>query len=120
MPWKDIEKQRAAIRRHYYANREIYIKKALKRKKDIRLWLNDVKESSPCVDCNEQYPYYVMDFDHLEGKLYEVNKLINSCSITKLTTEIAKCEVVCSNCHRKRTHSRQIQAKIDVQKDKPA
>lgn len=106
MPWKDIEKQRAAIRRHYYANREMYIKKAMKRKRDIRRWLNDLKEASPCKDCKISYPYYVMDFDHLSDKKYEINKLINSCSMTKIRAEIAKCDIVCSNCHRERTFQR--------------
>jgi hypothetical protein len=108
MPWKDIEKQRAAIRRHYYANRDMYIKKALRRKKDIRLWLNSIKQSTPCKDCNTNYPYYVMDFDHIRDKSEEINRLINSCSMRKLRAEIAKCEVVCANCHRKRTYDRLI------------
>jgi hypothetical protein len=48
-----------------------------------------------------------MDFDHKEGKIkeYELNR------ITQMTTraivrEIEKCDVVCSNCHRERTHQR--------------
>jgi 5-methylcytosine-specific restriction endonuclease McrA len=110
MPWKDKEKQREAIRKHYYANREVYIKKALMRKQTIRKWLNEVKESQPCTDCGVDYPYYVMDFDHIRDKTIEINKLINSCSMTKLKAEIAKCEIVCSNCHRQRTFDRQPKA----------
>lgn len=106
MPWKDIEKQRAAIRKHYYANRETYIKKALQRKKDIRLWLNKLKESTPCVDCKVFYPYYVMDFDHLGDKTSNISRLINTCSMKQINAEIAKCELVCSNCHRIRTFKR--------------
>lgn len=110
MPWKDKEKQRAAIRKHYYANREMYIKKAMKRKQTIREWLNVVKESQPCKDCGVNYPYYVMDFDHLRDKQYEINKLINSCSMAKIRSEIVKCDIVCSNCHRERTFKRLKQA----------
>ena len=106
MPWKDIEKQRAAVRKHYYANREKYIQKALVRKQVIRQWLNDYKESHACTDCGITYPYYVMDFDHIRDKIADVNTLINSCSMTKIRAEIAKCEVVCSNCHRQRTYER--------------
>lgn len=114
MPWKDIEKQRAAIRRRYYANREKYIAKALQHKKDIRLWINAQKEKSPCEDCRVSYPYYVMDFDHLSDKKYEMNKLINSCSMVKIKAEIAKCDLVCSNCHRERTFQRIKQRKLDM------
>ena len=106
MPWKDIEKQRAAIRRHYYANKDAYILKALKRKQDIRKWVNGIKEESPCVDCNTYYPYYIMDFDHLKDKKWNINELIDRCSVSGLKDEIAKCEVVCSNCHRARTYAR--------------
>ena len=112
MPWKDIEKQRAAIRRHYYANRQVYIKKAKKRKKDIRSWLNNLKESEPCKDRGTYYPYYVMDYDHLRDKEADINKLLSICSMARILTEIAKCELVCSNCHRQRTFSRQNGVKI--------
>jgi hypothetical protein len=44
MAWKDKEKQREAIRRHYYANRQMYIDKAIRRKKEIRKWINSIKE----------------------------------------------------------------------------
>lgn len=106
MPWKDIEKQRLAIRKHYYANRQAYIDKSLRRRKEIRAWIRGLKEAKPCTDCNQYYPYYVMDFDHLENKEFEMNKLVNKGSYLRLRTEIAKCELVCSNCHRIRTHLR--------------
>ncbi len=113
MPWKDIEKQRAAIRRHYYTNRQSYIDKALRRKKEVRGWVNKLKEASPCTDCNKAYPYYVMDFDHVGDKNIEINKLINSCSIRRLEEEIKNCELVCSNCHRIRTYERLAQSSIE-------
>jgi len=106
MPWKDPEKQRAAIRKHYYANKEAYIQKALLRKKAIRIWLNDYKESQPCTDCKKSFPYYVMDFDHKYDKLSNVSALIHSSSMTKIKAEIAKCDIVCANCHRERTFLR--------------
>lgn len=106
MPWKDIEKQRAAIRRHYYANREYYIEKAQRKRRELKLWLNVLKQSSACADCNVSYPYYVMDFDHLNEKKWEINKLINTGNAKRLKEEIKKCEIVCANCHRTRTHQR--------------
>ncbi len=65
------------------------------------------KTSFPSADCGIQYPYYVMDFDHREGE----TKVINLASASRMTRpkileEIAKCDVVCSNCHRERTHRR--------------
>lgn len=106
MPWKDIEKQRAAIRRHYYANRQAYIDKAYRKRQTLRNWVNDIKTNTPCTDCGVMYPYYVMDFDHLDNKKILVSKVINSGSWVQTKAEIAKCEVVCSNCHRIRTFNR--------------
>ena len=106
MPWKDIEKQRAAIRRHYYANREYYIEKAQKKRQELRKWLNELKQSTPCADCKIQYPYFVMDFDHIGDKKWEINKLINTGNSKRLKDEIQNCEIVCSNCHRLRTYKR--------------
>ena len=68
--------------------------------------LKEYKESFPCKDCNIYYPSYVMDFDHINNdKENEVGRLIKS-SWARIEKEISKCELVCSNCHRVRTHSR--------------
>lgn len=61
--------------------------------------------SVPCADCKKVYPYYVMDFDHLDRstKEFDVARMLNCGSLEKVKAEVAKCEVVCSNCHRIRT-----------------
>lgn len=56
-----------------------------------------------CVDCEEQ-DLVVLDFDHCHGKTASVSRLAQSeCSVARLEEEIAKCEVRCANCHRRRT-----------------
>jgi hypothetical protein len=64
-------------------------------------------KDKPCADCGVHYPYYVMDFDHREGedKLANVTRL-RYMSEDTLRAEIAKCDVVCANCHRERTWKR--------------
>jgi hypothetical protein len=70
-------------------------------------YIQDLKGRTPCMDCKIQYPYYVMDFDHVRGrKQKNVMELIPTLSKKKIDEEIAKCEIVCSNCHRVRTHIR--------------
>jgi hypothetical protein len=59
----------------------------------------------PCADCGNSYPSYVMDFDHLGDKSFTISQKIGY-SLKKIKEEIAKCDVVCSNCHRIRTHNR--------------
>lgn len=64
-------------------------------------------KNRPCADCHKRFPFYVMDFDHVRGK-----KLFSmaSCKLhlvgQPLLDEIAKCDVVCANCHRERTYQR--------------
>lgn len=65
-------------------------------------------KNQPCTDCGVRYPYYVMEFDHLdsETKEFNVSAGITRASYERLMAEIAKCEVVCANCHAERTHQR--------------
>jgi hypothetical protein len=68
--------------------------------------LKEYKESLPCKDCDRFYPSYVMDFDHTsDDKENNVGSLIKS-TWARILREIEKCELVCSNCHRVRTHNR--------------
>ena len=57
-----------------------------------------------CVDCG-QTDLLVLEFDHIgDEKLMEVSRLIqNASSWRTIEREIAKCEVVCANCHKRRT-----------------
>lgn len=62
--------------------------------------------SRPCHDCKEKFPWYVMEFDHVRGKRYRCVAAMQNCSIENINREVALCDVVCANCHRKRTHRR--------------
>ena len=80
-----------------------------KQKAALANYIRQLKEKSPCMDCGKFYPYYVMDFDHVRGrKQANVMELIPTLSKKKIDEEIAKCEIVCSNCHRVRTHLRKM------------
>jgi hypothetical protein len=48
-----------------------------------------------------------MQFDHVRGeKLFNVSYFRSKAKIDFLLAEIAKCDVVCANCHAIRTHER--------------
>lgn len=61
----------------------------------------------PCVDCGESDPV-VLEFDHIRDKRIEVPRMLwSGAPWTQIALEIAKCEVRCANCHRRRTARQQ-------------
>lgn len=109
MPYTDIVKRRECHKRYYLRNRELYRRKNIKRRTELINFVIALKQK-PCMDCGVQYPPYVMDFDHRdkETKIAAINQMINlhSYSKEKILNEISKCDLVCANCHRKRTFCR--------------
>jgi len=66
-----------------------------------RLHILRYLEKNPCVDCGES-DIIVLEFDHQRDKEFNVSNM-GTVSINKIQKEIDKCEVVCANCHRRRT-----------------
>jgi len=67
-------------------------------------------KQKPCVDCDVEYPWYVMQFDHVPERGDKSFGLgygqHGTHSLKIIDAEIAKCDVVCANCHAERTHNR--------------
>lgn len=61
-------------------------------------------EKNPCVECGESDPV-VLELDHLDPteKTSNVSDLMNRSRMELLMEELAKCQVMCANCHRKKT-----------------
>lgn len=83
-----------------------YNQYGLKRMREIRKFLQELKENTPCKDCGAYYPYYVMDFDHVQGEKTMGMAKASLSTWNRTRREITKCEIVCSNCHRIRTFNR--------------
>ena len=60
----------------------------------------------PCMDCGQRFPFYVMQFDHRDPseKRYTVSQMISRAGTKTILAEVAKCDIVCANCHRDRTY----------------
>jgi hypothetical protein len=81
-------------------------KLAIYNKQQLKQKLAHIKESSGCVDCGINN-HIILDFDHLHDKKYNISRMIHDgFSWAAIKKEISKCEVVCANCHRIRTHNR--------------
>lgn len=70
-------------------------------------WLLNLK-SGPCTDCGRVFPPHVMQWDHLPGtpKVGDISQGLRGLSDGQILEEIAKCELVCANCHAIRTFER--------------
>jgi ribosomal protein S20 len=106
MAYRNIEDRKAASKRHYKANKQVYLDRNKRYRSSIREYVKNIKENTACQDCQIKYPYYVMDFDHLDAKENIISFLTSTGRVGALKEEIQKCEIVCANCHRKRTHER--------------
>lgn len=105
--WICLLCQREYTNDWYSRNRKRQIANAKERSRHATAELkNRVREyllGHPCVDCGES-DADVLDFDHLREKKANVSTLVQSAvSWESLAHEIAKCEVRCANCHRRRT-----------------
>ena len=68
----------------------------------------------PCMDgtmCGgKRYDFWIMQFDHVRGeKLFDLSQASGR-AIQTVKDEIAKCDIVCSNCHADRTYKRREEA----------
>lgn len=72
---------------------------------EYRVRLNQIKAGAGCADCGIS-DWRVLDFDHLGGKVANIADLVQRYSWERILQETEKCEVVCANCHRIRTHAR--------------
>jgi hypothetical protein len=115
MPLKDPEARRAYHREYmrgwYEQNREIHIarvKRVTQRARELVKQYIDEQKSCPCADCGGTFPTFLMDFDHVRGPKVAILARLRSdkASRAKIDAEIAKCDVVCANCHRIRTQTR--------------
>ena len=95
-------------KQHYRENSKSYQDRVDAKKSKLRKLVEELKTNKPCMDCKIIYPSYVLDFDHREDetKVAEISNLVNNGNLESLLEEIAKCDIVCSNCHRERTHRR--------------
>lgn len=92
-------------RKHYLLHYTKYLTKAkrwdkLQREKMTRFIIEYLKQH-PCVDCGET-DIVVLDFDHLRDKKFNICQSLTN-GMESVKKEIEKCEVRCSNCHRRKT-----------------
>ena len=91
--------------RYYWSHRAEELERVRRRERATVEWLRDLRRV-PCADCGKTYPPYVMDFDHRDPSTKSFSLLADKALLKNrnvLIAEVAKCDVVCANCHAERT-----------------
>lgn len=90
-------------REYYKTHKKQYLAKAKKRHEANKAWFEErFKDILHCSKCPET-DRCCMEFHHLnpKEKEYQIAHMIRTHSKEKIEKEVAKCIVVCANCHRK-------------------
>lgn len=84
-----------------------------KRRAAARAHVIEILTTGACTDCGLVDPA-VLEFDHIGPKTMEVGRLVREgYRLERVKAEIARCELVCANCHRIRTAKRVRSWRVD-------
>ena len=112
MPWKDKSKYKSEAYREYMRNyqrtwhqrnRARRIANVYERKKRLWEFYNQLKATLECARCGENHPA-TLQFHHRDPqkKDFNLSEAVNDgYSIERIKREVAKCTVLCANCHAK-------------------
>lgn len=89
------------FKQHYESNKRYYLDRNKTARKSNLAWLKEYKSKLFCTKCGESDPA-CLDFHHIDPTLKDsVVSVAAKKSRGSLMAELDKCEVLCSNCHRK-------------------
>lgn len=101
---KSCDKEKQAI--WYQQNKEKCKAKSKisnkKRGNECRLFLLEYLKTHPCQTCGETDPV-VLEFDHVDKKTKGISQLLLNGKLEAIKKEILKCQVLCANCHKRKT-----------------
>ena len=91
----------------YKENKVKCITKAIERNKksdkEKKEFILDYLSKNPCAVCGEP-DIVVLEFDHIRDKSKNISNMIQDGStLNQLKKELVKCQVLCANCHKRKT-----------------
>jgi hypothetical protein len=95
------ESDRAIKKRRYEETKHLWRERQAKNRKRARDHIWSIKTQSKCK-CGAKHPA-VLDFHHQDPSQKEVGiheMIQDKWSIARIGKELAKCVIMCSNCHR--------------------
>lgn len=99
MSFANPRKRRRYEHKRYMKHREWYLERNRKAYAAATAYTEELKKQ-PCERCGRHFPSCVMDFHHKKGTT-KVKAVSAFRSLSQaLKDEVAKCELLCANCHR--------------------
>lgn len=109
MAYKNSIEQKICAKKSYEMDKAAYKHRAMIHKKRAiqrnRIYILDYLKHHHCAVCGESDPL-VLQFDHIENykKTMDISNAIqNAWGLAKLRNEIDKCQVLCANCHARKS-----------------
>ena len=101
--YKNVEDRNAYARKWAAENRERHGVLVARNKVILKEWWKSYKSTLACIKCGENHPH-CLDFHHRDPAEKEFTLSLageGRYGIPRLLKEVAKCDVLCANCHRK-------------------
>lgn len=107
---------RQAGQRHTMCNRCLYVRYTRTNAEKKMAEIHQYQLEMGCMDCGYNKHPAALEFDHRPGeiKLFNIGEQMGNRSRAVLWAEIAKCDVVCANCHNIRTHNRRVRVEVPL------
>lgn len=103
MPYTDKEKQKSSQHQWYDEHRNQYNEQRRFRREKNATYVAEIKNTAKCARCPEN-DACCLDFHHPgtdTEKEMGIAQAVRDFSFKRLQQEIAKCIILCANCHRK-------------------
>lgn len=107
MPYKNKEQQKLAQAASFQRNKVEISKRQRRRKEEIRKYVAEALTGKACNVCGEADPV-VLEFHHRDPTTKIFNLAAAAMYFAKdeaIDSEIAKCDILCANCHRRESYA---------------
>jgi hypothetical protein len=100
---RERDKFNTAWRNWYRKNADRKMSWQRRRRKEHQQWWREFKATKSCEVCGESAPE-CLEFHHRDPaeKAFTIADVAASYSKERVLAEVAKCDVLCANCHAKR------------------
>jgi len=85
---------------YYQRNKDKYAEAQRRKRAKNREYIDSLKGTLKCQNCPENHPR-CLDFHHEADKVMAISRAARNWGLKRLKEEIAKCVILCANCHRK-------------------